>query len=157
MAEPLISWYSQDNTLDLAANGGWKIGTINAGDTSPHLGVLLWNNRGGTSAVSDMNDCTLTTVDTQGGSNSPVVTGKWVSTKVVSMSEVNFTAIGGNQSTTKIKASGQEDGTITGAVNDGTKENSKANFAEFILQATPPLNAPADNFNFNIRVSYTFT
>ncbi|MGD7663665.1 hypothetical protein [Brevibacillus laterosporus] len=53
------------------------------------------------------------------------------------MSEVNFTAIGGNQSTKKIKASGQEDGTIAGAVNDGTKENSKANFAKFILQATP--------------------
>nr|WP_238332998.1 hypothetical protein [Brevibacillus laterosporus] len=73
------------------------------------------------------------------------------------MSEVNFTAIGGNQSSKKIKASGQADGTIAGAVNDAVKENSKANFAEFILQATPPLNSPAGTFNFNVRVSYTFT
>jgi hypothetical protein len=159
MATPIISWYSQDNTFDVAANGGWNIGQLNAGETSPQFGLLVWNNRGGTTAVSDMNDCVITTVDTQGGSNSPVVSGKWVGVKVVSASEVNFSPIGGNGQNDgrPIKASGLAAGTISGAANDGTKANSTANFAELILQASPPLNSPAGTFDFNVRVSFTFT
>lgn len=159
MANPIVSWYSQDNTVDEAANGGWNIGVINAGESSSQRGFLIWNNRGGTTAVPDMNDCKITTVDMQGGSNSPVVSGKWVSVKVLSQSEVNFSPIGGNGENDgrPIRASGQAAGVIKGAVNDGTKPNSAANFAEVVLQATPPLNSPAGTFDFNVRVSYTFT
>jgi hypothetical protein len=166
MADPKVTWRTGDNISDLkelaggAGNVAWNLGTVQSNSESTPFKVLIWNNYGDASNdVSNMNDCVITTVDTSGGSNSPVVTGKWIYTKVISNSEVNFSPIGGNgiNDGRMIKASGQPSGVIKGSKNTGDKAASAANFAEVELKAILGLNVQAGTHLFNLRCSYTFT
>lgn len=154
MANPIISWMNETND---AVVSDWNLGIINAGEPSLTKRILLWNNRGLATDVSDMNDCAITTKASDGTNTTPPIIGRWVEVNVVSMAEPegNFTPIGGAV-IKEIKASGQAAGTIKGTANDGVKANSAPNFAEFTLRANPPLNSPAGTFSFLVRASYTF-
>lgn len=154
MPAPTVSWYNVDNT---AQETSWQIGTVDAGSPSQYKTFLIWNNRGGSSALSDMTGCTITTKDISGGDTGELVTGKWVRVRVDSMSETSFTEIGGT-TTKAIKAGGSAPaGTIKGTNNDGTKANSAANFAQVTVYAQPSVTATAGNVDFLLRISYTFT
>ncbi|RNB52687.1 hypothetical protein EDM57_21100 [Brevibacillus gelatini] len=166
MADPKVTWRTSDNLSDLKQLAGgedkvaWNLGTVQSNTESAPFRCLIWNNYGdANNDVSDMNDCVITTVDTNGGSNSPVVTGKWIYVKVISNSEVNYSRIGGNgiNDGRMIKASGQPSGVISGARNNGDKAASTANFADVELKAVLGLNVQAGTHLFNLRVSYTFT
>jgi hypothetical protein len=155
MAAPIVTWFNQANTAQL---NSWTIGTVDAGTTSADLQLLIWNNRGGASAVSDMTSCTITTKDSSGGDTGELVTNTWIQAKCVSTGDATFTPIGGSNNTKSIKASGAgiSAGVISGAVNDGTYNNAKNNFSEMVLHATVPLNASAGTQNFYVRVAYQY-
>ncbi|MGG1263863.1 hypothetical protein [Brevibacillus laterosporus] len=162
MPAPAVSWYKRDNVTSLPV---WEIGTIDAGSTSPSLGVLIWNNRGGTADLSTMTNCTITTKDSAGGDTGELVLNTWIEVKVDSMGETGFTKIGGIV-TKVIQAGGNTNNSggafspnnkeILGVLNDGSTTNSKGNFAEVTLQATVPATATAGNVNFLTRVAYQY-
>jgi len=149
-----ISWWKQDNLSQWA---NWAVGTVDAGSTSQNSIFLIWNNRGGSTAISNAESCTLTTKDVAGGDTGELVTDKWIWARVDTMGETStFAAIGGT-STKAIKAGGTAPaGTISGAANDGTVANAKNNFAQVTLQARPTVTATAGNVNFLLRLQYTF-
>lgn len=152
MAAPIVSWYNQAND---AAVTELAFGTIDAGTISASTTLLIWNNRAGVTPLSDMTNCSITTKDDVGGNLGELVEDKWVEVRVDSMSEAVFTAIGGT-TTKQIKASGEDTGTISGAINDGVKGNSTPNFAEVTFQANVPVIATAGNTNFLVRVAYQY-
>lgn len=162
MAAPQVNWRKQDNT---AAVASWNIGTIDAGTPSSDFTVLIWNNFAGSSDLSTMTNCTVTTKDSQGGNTGELVLNKWVEVMVVSAGEVSRTPVGGT-TTHPIQAGGNTanaDGTfspnaneILGVKNDGNKANAKGNFAEVTLRANVPGNATAGNVAFLTRVAYQY-
>jgi hypothetical protein len=162
MAAPAVSWYKTDNVTQLTK---WEIGTIDAGSTSPSLGVMIWNNRGGTADLSTMTNCTITTKDSGGGDTGELVVNVWIEARVDSMAETKFTKIGGTV-TKALQAGGNTTnvtGTyspnskeILGAQNDSSQNNSKGNFALVTLQASVPATATAGNVNFLTRVAYQY-
>lgn len=153
MAAPLVSWQSADNTTQITS---WAIGTVDAGSTSPDITFLIWNNRGGAEAVSDMTSCTITTKDSAGGDTGELVVDTWIQVRVDTLSETTFTAIGGTAAKS-IKAGGTADaGTIEGAINDGTIAGAPNNFAQVTLHAVPLATATAGNVDFLLRVAYTY-
>jgi hypothetical protein len=164
MPTPVVSWYDLTNASPVSS---WPIGTVDAGSTSAPFNVLIWNNRSGVTQLSDMINCTLTTKDTTGGDSTEPVLGLWVRAIVKSAGESAATAIGATQGAVlpggktghehPVKAGGTAAaGTISGAVNDGTKGNSLDNFAELTLDAKVPLTASAGSTNFVIRLAYQY-
>ena len=149
--QPVISWY-EDNNVDIISK--WDIGIIDAGTTSPEKTMLIWNNRGGESAISDMQDAKITTTD-GAGDTMDVITGRWVSCRVDSIAGDGFTAIGGVDGKI-INALDQSSGTIKGTENSAHIDDT-TNFAKVTLRAAPPLNAPAGKRSFRTRVSYYYT
>lgn len=151
MAAPIVSWYDASNTTQQTS---WDIGTVDAGSVSADAQFLIWNNRGGTTDVSDMTNCTITTKDSSGGDTGELVTGKWVEVKVDELGESSFTPIGGT--TTHPIGNGITAGTIAGTANDGTLENADANNCLLTVHANVPATATAGNYQFLLRVSYQY-
>lgn len=162
MPTPQVSWFKTDNVTPLPK---WDIGTIDAGSISPSLGVLIWNNRGGTGDLSTMTNCTITAKDSAGDDTGELVLNTWIEVRVDSMGETGFTKIGGTVTKT-IQAGGNTtnaQGTfspnakeILGVINDGSTANAKGNFAQVTLQANVPATATAGNLNFLTRVAYQY-
>lgn len=154
MSAPVISWYEEDNSTILSK---WDIGIVDAGikdDAAPTKTMLIWNNRGGTEDVSDMQDTKVTTTD-GAADTMDVIAGKWISCRVDSLDELDFTPIGGNENKV-IGAKGQNSGIIRGTANSANMTD-EANFAKVTLRAKPPLNASAGKRSFKTRVSYYYT
>ncbi|GAA4881712.1 hypothetical protein GCM10023310_72170 [Paenibacillus vulneris] len=152
MPSPVVSWMDSTNTKQETI---WPIGTVDAGSVSSDKTFLIWNNRGGTSAVSDMTTCSITTKDNAGGNTGELVLDKWIEVRVDTMSETTFTKIGGTTTKT-IKAGGTSPAaTIKGSTNDGTL-NALENFAQVTLHAAPLPTATAGNVDFLTRISYTY-
>lgn len=154
MPAPIVSWYNADNTTQVTQ---WDIGTVDAGSVSTAFEVLIWNNRGNASAVSDMTNTTITTKDSAGGNTGELVEDTWIEAKVVSLAEANFSPMGGTVTRDlKGDAADTPSGTIKGAANDGTKTNARPNFAQVSLRANVPPTATAGLVNFLTRVSYQY-
>jgi len=151
MPAPIVSWWDSTNTTQMTS---WDVGVVDAGSVSPDTQFLVWNNRGGTTAVSDMTNCVITTKDTQGGNTGDVVVEKWVEVRVDKLGETTFTAIGGT--TTHPIGNGVTPQVISGAANDGTVANSNANFSTLTLHWRPPSTATAGQRNWLTRVSYQY-
>lgn len=154
MPAPIVSWYSEDNTSQVTQ---WDIGTVDAGSTSPSKTVLIWNNRGQATPVSDMTACTITTKDSAGGNTGELVTNTWIQVRVDSLAESSFTSIGGTV-TKDIRATDPTvgAGVISGAVNGGDHNTDTKNFSQVTLRAYVPPTATAGLVNFLTRVSYQY-
>lgn len=155
MAIPKVTWYDMTNTNPVSR---WDIQTVDAGTVSPPTTFLIWNNRGGTTVVSDMFNCTITTKDSAGGNTGELVLNKWIEVKVDTMQEANFTAIGGI-ATKAIKAGGNATASyIHGDINDGNIATTatQRNFAQVTLHANIPPTATAGNVDFLTRVAYQY-
>ncbi|MBU7316163.1 hypothetical protein [Paenibacillus oleatilyticus] len=159
MASPIFQWMDISNTTQVTSI---PFGQIDAGNTSPDTTVLIWNNRGGTSAVADATNCSITTKDVSGGNGgtdasnitNEVVFKKFVEVRVDTMSETTFTPVGG-VTTKAIKAGGSAPaGTIKGSINDGTKTNAKDNFAQVTTHIKIDPLATAGNVDFLMRIAY---
>lgn len=152
MAAPIIEWYDQTNTFQETQ---WQIGTVDAGSISPDTTFLIWNNRGRSEAVSDMTNCTITTKDILGGNTGEVVEDLWIEARLNSIPNDDFEKIGGTI-VKPIQSAAGVTGQISGAANDGTKENASSNFAEVTVRANVPATATAGNFSFLLRVQYQY-
>jgi len=151
MTAPIVSWYNSTNDTQQTS---WDVGVVDAGSVSAETQFLIWNNRGGGTAVSDMESCVITTKDTGGGNTGDVVAEKWVEVKVDELDETGFTAIGGT--TTHPIGNGITAQVISGAANDGTLANADANYCLLTLRWAPPSTATAGERNWLTRVSYQY-
>lgn len=151
MPAPIVSWWNDDNTVQQTS---WDTGVVDAGSVGPDTIFLVWNNRGGSTNVSHMTNCVITTKDTTGGNTGDVVIEKWVEVRVDKLSETVFTAIGGT--TTKIIGNGVTAQQIDGTANDGTKANSNVNYTRFTLHWAVPGTATAGQRQWLTRVSYQY-
>lgn len=153
MAAPSISIV---NDSDIAVTG-WDCGTVQANSDSAILTLKIWNNRGGSTAISDLKDVSITTLDVDGGSSSDVVSGKWVqvNAQYVDGSTSVWTAIGGTtlkylRADNLVAADGF---VIRGIANDGTFANSKSNYCTCRLKAHVPLNATPGTKTWKTRIN----
>lgn len=157
MAGPSIALY---NSADSAIVSTWSVGTVQAQVASTVLTVNIWNNKGGSTAVSDLKDCSVTVLDSNGStSDEDVAKNKWVQINVPSIdgNSTTYTAIGG--ATTKaIRAnSGVSDNTIKGDTNNGVSANSGANVATVNFRIMAPINSDPGNKTFKIRLTGYYT
>lgn len=174
--QPLVSWWKRDNSAQYLK---WDIGVVDAGTPSPQTGFLIWNNKGGTTDVADMEDCTITTKGEGGVNTGALVEGQWVKVKLDGV-DSTFHPIGfdtaTNQAVTRpIKAIGSTtfnsvtstpqvgshvstngEVNILGVANSGNKIDSAGNFAEITAYADVPGNASAGLIKFLLRVSYKY-
>ena len=151
MPAPIVSWYDSTNTTQQTL---WDAGVVDAGSTSPDVQFLIWNNRGGSTPVSDMTNCVITTKSTAGDNTGDVVLEKWVQVRVDKLGESTFSSIGGD--TTHPIGNGITAGVISGAANDGTTENSNANYTSVTLHVVVPATATAGTRQFLTRVAYQY-
>lgn len=161
---PVVQWFDADNTEQVKK---WELGTIDAGNDpeKSEKTFLVWNNKGGADDVSDMTNVVVTTKDSTGAMDIPLVTEKWIEVKCDSTEETDFTPIGAFEDTEdddkvkpvehQIKATGAGAavGEIKGLINDGeiTEED---NFSKVTLRVAVPTTASAGNVDFLVRVVY---
>ena len=134
----------------------WDSGIIKQNEESNVLHLRIWNNKGGETAVSHLKEVTITTLDTDGGANSPVIINRWVQVKLAE--ETEFVAIGGT-TTKSLKALGvnEVDGfEILGTANDGTSD-STTNYCDIDLKIVVPINAAGGIYDFKTRISGYYT
>jgi putative cofactor-binding repeat protein len=153
MAAPSITIVN-DSDITVAS---WDCGTVQANSDSTILTILVWNNRGGSTALSDLKDVSITTLDIDGGSSSDVVAGKWVQANVpkVDGNNTTWTAIGGTTvKYLRADALAAADGNvIRGIANDGTFTNAKSNYCTCRLKAHVPLNATPGTKVWKTRIN----
>lgn len=135
----------------------WDCGTVQANSDSAILTILVWNNRGGSAALSDLKDASITTLDIDGGSSSDVVAGHWVQVNVpgIDGDMTTWTSIGG--ATVKYlradSLTSADGNVIRGVANDGTVANGKANYCTCRLKAHVPLNATPGTKTWKTRLN----
>jgi hypothetical protein len=154
MPTPVVTWTEQDG---VTLFNSWVIGTVDAGTVSADKTVLIWNNYKGSTALSDMTNCTITTKDSGGGNTGEPVTNTWIESKCAAAGDTTFNPIGG-ATNRAIKALGTvaTAGVIMGTANTGDLTNNKDNYAQVVLHANVPTTASAGNFSFLTRVAYQF-
>lgn len=137
----------------------WDAGVVQASNESAVFSIYVWNNRNGSTAISDLKDVTITALDIDGSSNGELVAGKWVRANVpkVDGNVTTWTPVGGSdgkhlQAEAITTAS---DFTIKGTVNDGNKNttSSKQNYCKVNLKVVVPVNATPGTKTYKIRVN----
>lgn len=179
MAVPIITWMNSTHTQPVQVP--YPFGVIDAGDLSPVYTFNIWNNKGGTTDVSKMEDCTITTRDMSGGLGNTVgnevevVKNNWFHAQIDSLDEKDLnqesSRIGkdyskpiGTTGTTKkdnlgvsyptpIKPVAKE---ILGVKNNGNAVDAAGNYVTISFQAEVPLDAKSGQQQFKLRVSYRY-
>ena len=97
MPTPIFQVYESGGTTVATSH---SFGQVKAGNDSAVYTVEVWNNKGGSSPVSDVIEATVTVTDASGGNTVDVVTGKYMNVNVNGEtasggSTLVWTAIGG--------------------------------------------------------------
>jgi len=169
MTQPIISWTNVDG--DELFDNKLDFGIVDAGDASQDFTILVWNNKGGETLVSDITDCTITTRDSLGGigtddnlsaASSEIITNKWIEVRLA-QSEEDYSPIGGLD---VFNISADEEvydlenqlltNAIGGKINDGELLTSASNYATLIFRANIPADASSGNVDFLTRISYRY-
>ncbi len=151
--QPQVSFYNEDNTTEITR---WDIGEVNAGQESESKTILIWNNRGGATDRSHMEDTEITSL--AGSSNfasHELVNDRWLYIRVDSMDEISPTAVGGESYKKAVAARGVGNGIVQGFANSGALDDA-ANYAKITKYVQPRQYASAGQHDFVVRVSYTF-
>ena len=139
----------------------WDNGVVQANNEGAVLTAIIWNNRGGSVALSDLKEASITSLDIDGRAITDVVTDKWVRVNVPSVdgNASTWTPVGGSVSKgIRADGLGVSDGfTIKGTANDGTLANSKDNYCTVNMKAKVPSGAEAGIRNWNMRIGGYFT
>ena len=173
MTQPVVSWCDSTNSL---ISSTLNFNVVDAGTDSSVVKLYIWNNKGGSAAVSNMTSCTITTKDQSGNDTGYVVTQQWSKVSCISAGEaaVPANAIGGTQGANlgtgftgaehAIAGYNQATGIIAGAINDGTLTGVAGTdgktlgaYAEVNVVVHPPLNTVAGQQSFAFRVNYQYT
>lgn len=154
---PQIAVY---NSTDSGIISLWDLGTVKAQVISPVLCVYVWNNRGGSTTVSDLKDCWVTCMDADGDTaNDDVAKDGWIQVNVPSIDgdEDTYTRIGGALGKDVRAMAGVSGNYIAGTANDGTLANSQPNYAQLNFRCmAPPNSNPGEKF-FRILIKGYFT
>ncbi|WP_028562228.1 hypothetical protein [Paenibacillus pinihumi] len=179
MNVPVITWMDSNNANEITTP--FNFGVIDAGDPSPIYTFNIWNNKGGKTELPKMEDCTITTVDMDGGSGEApgkevqLVSGNWFRAQVDSLGETDLgqetSKIGKDFSKpigTKGKTTKDDTGAsyptplspaakeILGVRNNGLKDDAAGNYVTVSLRAFVPLDARSGQQAFKLRVSYRY-
>ena len=154
---PMIALYNEDHT-ELVST--WNAGTVKADEPSEVLTVNIWNNKGGTSDVSDLKDCVISVYDDNGSTQvEDVAKDMWVQINVESIdgSQEEWTKIGG-ESSKYIRANDDSitDFTIKGVKNNGTV-SATSNYCTARFQIVAPINSNPGTKVFKIRLTGYYT
>ena len=161
MAAPIVTYYNEAGNEQVTE---WNIGEIDAGSSSDHKIITVWNNKGGNATnISHMKYVTVTLTNEKGaatGSDSGsdiVLSQKWTHVKV---NDGEDTPIGG-ETAARVHAIGVDpevDGyMIKGDANDGTVGNALNNYAKYELWIQVPPNAPEGSKPCRLRTGYSYT
>ena len=167
MANPIISIMNKDNT-DVVSE--WYTGTLRTGIASDELEINVWNNKGGSTDVSDLIDVRITTVDENGvneGSDEQAVKDCWTQASVFATAGVaidgtkmfypigakKFVPVAANSATGAYLTNH----VIKGTANDGTVANSKLNFANVRLKIIPAINTTKDIHSWRLKIQGYFS
>ncbi|WP_110932428.1 hypothetical protein [Paenibacillus bouchesdurhonensis] len=179
MSQPVITWMNATHTQQVTAPHNY--GVIDAGDWSPVHTFNIWNNRSGTTDVSKMEDCTITTRDMSGGlgdtvgNEIEVVKNNWFHAQVDSLDETDINEessrigkdyskpIGTTGVTTKddtgasyptpLVPGARE---ILGVRNNGNPTDAAGNYVTISFRAEVPLDAKSGQQQFKKRISYRY-
>lgn len=151
---PNIQLYNSDNTTLVST---WNIGTVQAQVESAVLTINLWNNKGGTEDVSDLKDCTIAVLDSNGTSaTDDVARDKWVQVCVTPVDGSTYTAIGGTTTKAFRANSGVTDNIVKGTKNAGNDTNT-ANCSTINFKIVAPINSEPGTKSFKIRFTGYYT
>lgn len=157
MPSPVISIYDDLHTNLVST---WAVGTVKAQIPSAVLEVNIWNNRAGTTAVSDLKDCSIAVYDSNGTTYvEDVAKDQWVEINVPSVdgNTTTWTAIGGTNTKDIRAMSGVTDFSIKGTTNDGTPGNSQENYCTCNFRINAPINSVPGAKPFKIRLTGYYT
>ena len=154
---PQLSIYNDTNT-ELV--NSWNIGTLKAQIPSEVLTINIWNNKGGSTTVSDLKEAYLMVLDNTGDTAlMDIPRDKWVQANVPNIdgNTITWTPIGGTAGKDLKGNSISLENAISGKSNDGVAANSPENVCTVNLRVVAPPNAdPGDKF-FKIRITGYFT
>ncbi len=153
MAAPVVTYWDSDTGKQVT---NWKIGEVDAGAESPHTIFNIWNNKGGTSAVSTMKNVTLHILNKDGSESNTsltpgntMVTGKWTRVKVNGGAA---TQIGGSANVS-LRAKGLSSGSNI----EGAKSGDTKNYAQVEAYVVVPSGAAEGTYEFIMRTKYQYT
>ena len=134
---------------------------VQANQEGNELSLTIWNNRGGSVALSDLKEANITALDTDGRMVTEVVVDKWTRVNVPSIDGGTniWTPVGGN-TVKMLRADGlsASDGfTIRGTANDGTLVNAGANYCSVNLKVRVPAGVSAGVRDWKIRINGYYT
>lgn len=196
MTAPLLSWTTPDGMSQVT---NFDLGIVDAGSMSGEFEFLLWNNRRlvgvinpalgqeyGATDVSDVEDLTITTKDSTGGTASEVVLGKWLHVTAPEQDGTDWFPVGYDSVLNvdvrhAIESNGittytydgdiaptvsqpntgdhiSSNGTVSllGVANSGELDESKGNYIKVKFRASVPGTAIAGIKQFLIRASYKY-
>jgi hypothetical protein len=155
MAAPSITVV---NASSNTTQTNWSCGVVKANNSSAVLTIQIWNNRGGSTALADLRDASITALDIDGGNSSDPVANKWLHVNVPEMDGASsWTPVGGT-STKFIRGdtvTATEGNIIKGTANDGNASTtaSKVNYTTVNLRVDVPVNATPNTYNFKTRIN----
>lgn len=139
----------------------WNVGTVQANTSSAILTILVWNNKGGSTSISDLQGSSITAVDDSGNTTDPVKE-KWtkVNCQATDGNTTSYSGVGGT-TVKMIKADGASgtDNVIKGTNNDGNKNTagSKQCYCTLRLKVIVPLAAKAGSYSYKMRINGYYT
>lgn len=185
MAAPIVSWYSRDNsklltnwnigTVDagtISNEFGFLIWNNRTGEsmvsTMTDCVVTVRDTSGGLDGnelvkgrwvevkVDSLSEASFTAIGSQtaSGLGDPAPDAQYEA--VEKAIQCDKTAFDTAALTVEEMVAGDFTSPIGGFVNDGVKDNSKANFAEVTLRVNVPESAPAGSIDFLTRVRYSY-
>lgn len=102
MTAPNVKLYDSTDTTEYTSTNGVDFGNVDPGDTSDPVELHLWNNKGGSSAVADMEYVRIGSVTKNGytsgdtiANGKEVVEGLYTQVESITNEETSYTAIGG--------------------------------------------------------------
>lgn len=165
---PIIKIYNENNT---AIQSTWNAGELDVSSSDSYesdvLVINIWNNKGGSTNVSNLIGCNITTKDINGEHNEQLVTEQWVKVCVDSTASTDesgskkFSPVGYDESIGKsivcdvayqgATGTDKTNCTLKGVANTGVASASKTNYSKVSLKIIPGVNAIAAVHHFKTR------
>lgn len=155
---PLIGLYDSTNTTTVST---WDVGTIKAQTPTEPKTINIWNNKSGSTDVSDLKEPEIAVFDSNGlTADTDVPRDKWVQVNVPSVdgNTTTFTPIGG--AVTKMVRANNNVSTeyiIKGTANDGDPISYPQNVATVSFRLEAPINSTPGDKTFKIRIIGYYT
>ena len=161
MAAPSITVLNTDNEPII----NWDAGVVQSSNDSKVLTCKIWNNREGTTALSDLRNVTITTLDLDNTATSDVVVNHWLGVRCYAIDGANgdFTQVGGTvgkgirSDAGSTDPAGEDYNIIKGSANNGNETESPENVATVDLRFRVPDNVPAGTRDVKIRIMGIYT